>query len=108
MRLVAKTLMAGPDGVVQPGTEFDCDPERAKALLDGGFAGPPVVRKAKPTPAPPDEGDEPDRGGEPDGDDDGEIETAAVETEEETAALPRRGQARQPRRGQARQPRRKN
>lgn len=38
MRIRMLTIMAGPDGIVHPGQEVDLAPERARELIDGGFA----------------------------------------------------------------------
>jgi len=32
------TLMAGPEGVVQPGTVLDLGPPEAQRLIEGGYA----------------------------------------------------------------------
>jgi len=38
MKVRAITLMAGPGGVVHPGTVFDAPADKAKALIDGCYA----------------------------------------------------------------------
>lgn len=36
--IVLRTVMAGPDGVHQPGERVSISPERERALVDGGYA----------------------------------------------------------------------
>jgi len=38
MRIKLITLMSGPDGSFEPGTELEVDPKRGRALVDGNFA----------------------------------------------------------------------
>lgn len=38
MRIKLKTLMSGPDGSHQPGTELDVDAKQGKALIEGNYA----------------------------------------------------------------------
>jgi hypothetical protein len=46
MRIQMVTLMAGPDGVLEPGQIADLPSAQAKALIDGGFARPAKEGKA--------------------------------------------------------------
>ena len=51
MRIQMVTLMAGPDGVLEPGQIADLPAAKAKALIDGGFARlPKEAAKAAPPP----------------------------------------------------------
>jgi len=38
MKVRLKTLMAGPEGVFQPGSVIDIDPDKAGALISAGYA----------------------------------------------------------------------
>ena len=38
MKVKLKTIMAGPGGGCDPGSEIDVDKKTADALIDGGFA----------------------------------------------------------------------
>jgi hypothetical protein len=38
MKVRLKTLMAGPEGVFQPGSVVDLDAEQAEALVSSGYA----------------------------------------------------------------------
>jgi hypothetical protein len=46
MRIQMVTLLAGPDGVLQPGQIADLPAVQAKALIEGGFARPAKEGKA--------------------------------------------------------------
>lgn len=46
MRIQMVTLMAGPDGVLEPGQIADLPAAKAQALIDGGFARPAKEGKA--------------------------------------------------------------
>ncbi len=63
MRIRLKTLMAGPEGVSQPGSVIDIDPDQAARLIAAGHAEPlerpvetaafePGNRAARPVPRP--------------------------------------------------------
>jgi len=63
MRIRLKTLMAGPEGVFEPGSVLDIDPDKAGVLLSAGYAEPlerpvetaafePGNRAVKPIPRP--------------------------------------------------------
>ncbi len=63
MKVRMKTLMAGPDGVLQPGQVVDLPVEQAETLIAGGFAvavevaqkleSPPVAVEGAPEPEKP-------------------------------------------------------
>lgn len=70
MKIKMLTLMAGPDGVRQPGKVYDLPPAEAAALIEAGAAE-KVEAKAEPQPSAPRTatrkggrtGDKPDAGG---------------------------------------------
>lgn len=38
MKIRMKTLAAGPDGILSPGQEVDLPADKARALIEGGYA----------------------------------------------------------------------
>ena len=38
MKVMMKTLCAGPDGIVEPGAVVDVSQDQAQALIAGGYA----------------------------------------------------------------------
>lgn len=50
MKIVLITLMAGPDGVFQPGQDLNLPAKKARELIKAGFAVPVVRPKPKARP----------------------------------------------------------